>query len=167
MSQDTTAAPDAVAALDVSFDGELPASVDAAAVRRMATVARVLDDGVRVPGTDARIGIDPVLGILPGAGDAVAAGLSLYVVVESARLGVSFGTLVRMLATIAADVALGSIPVVGPVLDALFKANARNLELALSDLAVADGGERDDGDDTRETTANGPVEIEVTAHSSS
>jgi len=120
-----------------------------------------------VPGTDARIGIDPVLGILPGAGDAVAAGLSLYVVVESARLGVSFGTLVRMLATIAADVALGSIPVVGPVLDALFKANARNLELALSDLAVADGGERDDGDDTRETTANGPVEIEVTAYSSS
>lgn len=163
MSRDTTA----VAALDVSFDGELPASVDAAAVRRMATVARVLDDGIRVPGTDARVGLDPVLGLVPGAGDAVAAGLSLYIVVESARLGVPIRTLVAMLATVAADLALGSIPVVGPVVDALFNANVRNLERALSALAVPAGeddpGNGDEDGDTRDGATDGPVEIEVTA----
>lgn len=160
MTDDTTPVPDAVAALDVSFDGELPPTVDEAAIRRMATVARVLDDGIRVPGTDARIGLDPLIGVMPGAGDAVAAGLSLYVVVESARLGVSFGTLVEMLATVTADAALGSIPLAGPVLDAFFKANVRNLELALSDLAVAAGDGGDGGE--RATASDGPVEIEVT-----
>lgn len=153
MNTDTTPVPDAVTALDVAFDGELPASVDTAAVRRMATVARVLDSGFRVPGTNMRIGIDPILGVVPGAGDAVAAGLSLYIVLESARLGVSFGTLVRMLATILADAVVGSIPLVGPVIDAFFRANVRNLQLALSDLAVDAG---------RDATPGEPVEIEVT-----
>jgi hypothetical protein len=159
MAEDTTTLPDPVAALDVAFEGTLPASVDEAAVRRMATVARVLDDGFRIPGTDARIGIDPILGIVPGAGDAVAAGLSLYVVLEAARLGVSFGTLVTMLATIAADAALGSIPVVGVVIDAVFKANVRNLELALSDLVV---DEREASGDDRDADSASPVVIEVT-----
>jgi hypothetical protein len=116
---------------------ELPPTVDEAAVRRMASVSRLLDERVRIPGTGFDVGLDPILGAIPGAGDAVAAGLSLYIVLESARLGVSFTTLLRMLANVAIDVAVGSVPVVGVLFDALWKANVRNVELALEDLADA------------------------------
>ncbi|WP_336328779.1 DUF4112 domain-containing protein [Halovenus sp. HT40] len=122
---------------DVDYDGELPESVDEAALKRMETVAYILDESVRVPGVGVRIGIDPVLGALPFAGDVVSGAFSLYIVAESAYLGVSFRTLVEMLANITIDVAGGSIPYVGTVVDALWKANKRNVALALEDLAEA------------------------------
>jgi hypothetical protein len=115
------------------FD-DLPASVDEAAVERMRTVAYLLDESVGIPGTDLEVGLDPLVGAVPVVGDVVSAGLGLYVVLESAYLGVTFTTLVRMLANVALDVAGGSVPYVGVVVDALFKSNKRNLELALRDL---------------------------------
>ncbi|GAA0259286.1 DUF4112 domain-containing protein [Haladaptatus pallidirubidus] len=139
---------------EFDFDGELPDTVNRAAIERMRTVARVFDDLVRVPGTDFRVGIDPVLGALPGVGDVISAGLSLYIVLEAAWLGVSFTTLLRMIGNIAIDVVGGSIPIVGGIVDAVWKANRRNLELVLSDLANEPGSEGfGDGDDV--------VEIEV------
>lgn len=124
---------------DDSFEGpvDVPPTVDEAAVRRMEFVSRLLDESVRVPGTEFRFGLDPVLGLIPGSGDALAAGLSFYIVVESARLGVSYNTLLRMLGNVAVDVAVGSVPVVGDLFDAFWKANVRNLELAIDDLATA------------------------------
>jgi hypothetical protein len=116
-------------------DIDLPESVDRAAVERMRTVAHLLDDAVRVPGTGFRVGVDPVLGLLGGVGDLIAAAGSLYVVAEAARLGVSYGTLLRMLANVTLDVAVGTVPVVGDLLDAIWKANRRNVDLALEDLA--------------------------------
>jgi hypothetical protein len=141
---------------DDAFHGDvdLPPTVDEAAVRRMRFVSRLLDDRVRLPGTDFRVGLDPVLGALPGAGDAVAAGLSLYVVAESARLGVPFTTLLRMLANVAIDVAVGSVPVVGVLFDAVWKANVRNVELALDALTDATDDAFDEG-------GSEPVTIEV------
>jgi len=124
-------------AFDVAID-DLPDSVDRAAVARMRLVARVLDDSVRIPGTGFRIGLDPLLGLLPVAGDAVSGALSLYIVAESARLGVPYSTLLRMLAHIAIDVTGGSVPVVGDLFDAVWKANTRNVSLALDDLRDGD-----------------------------
>lgn len=112
----------------------LPASVDEAAVRRMRTVAYVLDESVPVPGTDRRVGLDPLLGAVPVVGDAVSGAISLYVVLEAARLGVSYGTLLRMIANVAVDVAGGALPVVGDLFDAVWKSNRRNLRLVLADL---------------------------------
>jgi hypothetical protein len=137
---------------DVDYDGELPRSVDEAALKRMESVAYILDESVRVPGIGVRIGIDPVLGALPVAGDVASAAISLYIVAESAYLGVSFGTLVEMLANITIDAAGGSIPYVGTVFDAVWKANKRNVTLALEDLAEAmetdgSGGRSGDGVD--------------------
>ena len=114
----------------------LPASVDRAAVERMQTVAYVLDEGIRVPGIDYRIGLDPLIGVLPGAGDLLTGGLSLYIVLESARLGVSYTTLLRMIANITVDVAAGTVPVAGDLFDAVWKANKRNFELVLDDLTT-------------------------------
>ena len=114
----------------------LPDSVDEAAVQRMRFVARLLDDSIRLPGTEFRIGLDPIVGLLPVAGDAVAAALSGYIILESARLGVSYLTLLRMLANVGVDFAVGSVPVVGDIFDVAWKANVRNLQLALADLGV-------------------------------
>lgn len=131
---------------DVAFEEGLPPSVDRGAIRRMRTVAYLLDESVRVPGTSFRIGIDPVIGVLPVAGDLVTATLSLYIVAESARLGVSYRTMVVMLANISLDVAGGSVPYVGGLFDAAWKANRRNVALVLEDLAAGAGpGDRDEG----------------------
>lgn len=132
---------------------ELPQSVDRAAVERMQTVAYVLDEGLRVPGTDFRIGVDPLIGVLPGAGDVLTGGLSMYIVLEAARLGVSYGTLLKLIANVCVDVAGGAIPVVGDVFDAVWKANKRNVELVLNDLATDHGSTTGSEHD--------PVEIEV------
>ena len=114
----------------------LPDSVDEAAVQRMQFVARLLDDSIRLPGTEFKIGLDPIVGVLPVAGDAVAAALSGYIILESARLGVSYLTLLRMLANVGVDFAVGSVPVVGDIFDVAWKANVRNLRLALADLGA-------------------------------
>lgn len=140
---------------DVDYDGELPASVDEAALDRMETVAYALDESVRVPGIGVRIGIDPVLGAVPVAGDVAGAALSLYIVAESAYLGVSLTTLVEMLVNITIDVAGGSVPYAGTVVDTVWKANRRNVTLALEDLAEAVAT---DGSGTRTDDA---VEIPV------
>ncbi|OLZ40051.1 hypothetical protein A6E15_03235 [Natrinema saccharevitans] len=125
---------------------DLPAAVDDAAVTRMRVVAHALDEGVSVPGTDFRIGLDPIVGVLPGAGDTVAGAVSLYLVAEAARLGVSLSTLVRMVANVGVDTVIGSVPVLGVAFDAVWKANKWNLKLALQDLAD-EGGETDTGPD--------------------
>lgn len=120
---------------DVDVDGELSESVDVAALKRMRAVARILDDGMRLPGTNFRFGIDPIVGILPGGGDAVASLVSLYIVFEASRLDVARETLVQMLVNIAIDTVGGSVPVLGTLFDAFWKSNKRNVELALRDLA--------------------------------
>jgi hypothetical protein len=120
---------------DVEYDGEIPDSVDRAALERMETVAYVLDESIEIPGTDYSVGADPVLGALPVAGDVVSAAFSLYIVAESAYLGVSYTTLLGMLANITVDTVGGAIPYAGTVFDAVWKANKRNVGLALRDLA--------------------------------
>jgi hypothetical protein len=117
------------------YDGEIPPGVDEAALHRMEAVAHALDESVRIPGTNARVGLDPILGAVPVTGDLISGAVSLYIVAESARLGVSRATLLRMIANIAIDVVGGSVPYVGTLFDSFWKANVRNVERALADLA--------------------------------
>ncbi|AEH35670.1 DUF4112 domain-containing protein [Halopiger xanaduensis] len=130
----TGSADDIETALE-EFEDDIPATIDQSALDRMHVVARVLDEGMRVPGTNFRFGLDPIVGILPGAGDTAVGVVSLYIVAEAARLGVSLSTLGRMLANIAVDVIGGSVPVLGVLFDAFWKSNKWNVVLALEDLA--------------------------------
>jgi hypothetical protein len=148
--------------LSDAFDDRLknvPESVDRAALERMRTVAYVLDDSIRVPGTDYRVGLDPLLGTIPVVGDIASGALSLYIVLESARLGVGYTTLLAMIANVSIDVVGGTIPYVGTVFDAVWKTNKRNLELVLEDLTDddSDGGH----DDESSESESGGVKIEV------
>jgi len=143
-----------------SLTMDLPESVDEPALRRVKTVARVMDEAVRVPGTNTWVGLDPVLGVVPGAGDAVAAGVSLYIVAEAAYLGVPLTTVVRMLANVTADAVLGSIPVLGPVFDTFLKANTWNVSYL--EEFVADAASEGDAAHASTDEEDGPVTIEVT-----
>lgn len=109
-----------------------------AALQRTRAVARILDESVRVPGTTFRIGVDPVLGVLPISGDIAAALLSLYIVLEAARIGVPSRTLALMGINIAVDIVSGSVPVLGTLFDAVWKANVRNVELLEEQIEKSD-----------------------------
>lgn len=97
--------------------------------RRARDLARILDSAFRVPGTRFRFGLDPLLGLVPGLGDAVGGGFGLYLLFQAYRAGAPAIVMFRMFANIAADVVLGGVPVVGDLFDAGYKANLRNLSL--------------------------------------
>ncbi|MEZ3116140.1 DUF4112 domain-containing protein [Halobaculum sp. MBLA0147] len=141
---------------------QLPESVDRAAVERLSTVAYLLDECIELPG-GVSVGLDPLVSAVPGVGDALSTGLSLYVVAEAAYLGVSYGTVVRMLGNVAVDTVGGSVPVVGIAFDALWKTNRMNLELLVADLADDGAGADTPGETavegaTGEDTATGDAD---------
>jgi len=93
-------------------------------------LAQLLDGAVTIPGTDLRVGLDPILGaLLPELGDALTAVLSLTLLVVAHRERVPRVVLWRMLINIALDAILGAIPLLGDVFDFAFKANEKNLAL--------------------------------------
>lgn len=90
----------------------------------------LLDGAIRIPGTDLRIGLDPILGaLLPELGDALTAVLSLTLLAVAYRERVPKLVLWRMLVNVALDAILGAIPLVGDLFDFAFKANEKNLAL--------------------------------------
>ena len=106
--------------------------------------ARWLDAGIRIPGTNQRFGLDPILGLIPGAGDAVGAVLAGWILVEAARLGASRATLLRIAANVALDAGLGAVPFLGDIFDFAWKANLRNVALLERHLAAPGQAERAD-----------------------
>lgn len=98
-------------------------------LRRVRTVARVLDDLIPIPGTSWRVGLDPLLGLVPGVGDWVGWAASLHILVSAARSGADAATLARMAGNVVLDAFVGAVPVLGDAFDLAWKANARNLRL--------------------------------------
>jgi hypothetical protein len=96
---------------------------------RLRGIATVLDDAVRIPGTRIRFGLDALLGLLPGAGDAVTGAVAAYAIVLAARLGAPPVVIARMTMNVLIDVATGTIPVLGDIFDVGWKANRKNVQL--------------------------------------
>jgi hypothetical protein len=103
---------------------------------RLRGIATVLDDAVRVPGTKIRFGLDALLGLVPGAGDAVTGGVAAYAIVIAARLGAPPIVIARMAMNVLIDVATGTIPVLGDIFDVGWKANRKNVKLLEKYLAT-------------------------------
>lgn len=99
------------------------------ALKRARTMATFLDDAIPIPVVGYRVGIDPIVGLLPVSGDAVGAVLSSHIIAEAAFAGVPPKTLARMAAYVALDAVGGSVPIAGDVFDAVWKANQRNVAL--------------------------------------
>ncbi|HYE00892.1 MAG TPA: DUF4112 domain-containing protein [Alphaproteobacteria bacterium] len=119
--------------------------------RRLEQIAQVMDSAFTVPGTEYRFGLDFLIGLVPGIGDAITTGIGAYLVWEARRLGAPKTLLIRMAGNVAIDGVVGSVPLIGDLFDAGFKANRRNLRLLTDwldrtfgpdtvDLVMADGG---------------------------
>ena len=105
-------------------------------VKHLRRLARLLDSAIPLPG-GFRIGLDGMLGLIPGVGDAVGASLSTYIVVQAARLGASPVQLLRMMLNVLLETLIGTIPVLGDLFDFAWKANERNMALLEAQLQRA------------------------------
>lgn len=114
-------------AIDETDGTELLDASSAAALRRVRALASLLDDGVEIPVVGVKVGIDPLLGLAPVSGDILSGVLSLYIPLESARLGMSSSSVATMLAEIGIDAAAGAVPLVGNVFDVFWRPNRRNV----------------------------------------
>ena len=101
----------------------------AEAQRRLQRIAKLMDSQVRVPGIGLRIGADAVLGLVPGFGDILTGAIGAYLIYEAQRLGIPRSAIVRMVANIAVDTAIGTIPLFGDIWDFFFRANDRNMQI--------------------------------------
>ena len=93
------------------------------------SMARLMDDQFVLPGTKFRFGLDPLLGLLPVAGDLASFAMSASIVLTIARYGASGKVVALMLVNLALDTIIGSIPVLGNIFDFAYKANDRNVKL--------------------------------------
>lgn len=92
-------------------------------------LAHWMDDRFTIPGTNIRFGLDPVLSLIPGAGDWLAGLISTYFILLGVRADVPPAVVLRMGFNILIDVVVGSIPLLGDIFDVGWKANTKNAAL--------------------------------------
>ncbi len=98
-------------------------------LKKLDHLAWLLDSSIKIPGTNWRIGLDGLIGLIPGIGDLTAGAISSYILLQAVRMGVPALVIARMVLNIALESVLGVIPVIGDIFDFIFKANQRNVQL--------------------------------------
>lgn len=97
--------------------------------KKLDNLAWLLDSSIKIPGTSWKIGLDGILGLIPGVGDLAAGGLSTYILYQAVKLKVPKAVLARMALNVLLESVIGVIPIVGDLFDFIFKANQRNVNL--------------------------------------
>ena len=108
-------------------------------IARLDALASLMDTAIIVPGTEIRFGLDALIGLVPGIGDAITTAISLYIVNEARALGAPSLLVARMIANVALDGMVGAVPLVGDVFDVAFRANRRNMALLRDHLDAVEG----------------------------
>lgn len=106
-------------------------------LKRLDRIATLMDDQFELPIVRQRIGLDPIIGLIPGGGDWVVWLVSIYVFWEATRLGAPIRLLLKMAMNIGVDLLGGYTPVIGDVFDVVFKANRRNVEMLRAHFGAA------------------------------
>lgn len=101
---------------------------------RLEMLASLMDTALVIPGTNFRFGIDAIVGLMPGIGDALTTMVALYIVHEARQLGAPAHLVARMLSNVAIDSVVGAIPLVGDAFDVIWRANRRNVALLRAHL---------------------------------
>jgi hypothetical protein len=110
---------------------------------RITLLAKLLDNAFVIPGLNRRVGLDSVIGLVPGVGDAISAALASYIIWEARQLGLPRWKIARMIGNVAVDTALGAVPLAGDVFDIFFKANERNMRIIHDHLGTPKRGPRE------------------------
>jgi hypothetical protein len=124
-----------------------PSQADALA--RITALTKFLDSAFVIPGTNRRFGMDAVIGLVPGIGDAISTVLASYIIWEARQLGLPRWKIARMIGNVAVDTAIGAVPFAGDVFDVFFKANQRNLKIIHDHIGRKRGPRDIDGTATR------------------
>ncbi|NNE92405.1 MAG: DUF4112 domain-containing protein [Verrucomicrobiales bacterium] len=104
-------------------------------------MAWLLDECIRIPGTNFRIGLDPIIGLIPGGGETVSTILGAVVLGQAGNRGIPFKSLVKMGGNMLLNAGVGALPVVGDAFSAWFKSNSRNYQMLREYLDNEEGGE--------------------------
>lgn len=110
---------------DLPGFGSDPASVR----RRIEAMEAMLEGLFVIPGTNRRVGLDSLVGLIPVVGDIATAAMGAWIVWEARNLGMSKWQLTRMAANVGVDTLVGAIPFAGDLFDFLFKSNTKNLRI--------------------------------------
>jgi hypothetical protein len=121
----------------LAFDISRPRS-RAERIARIEWLSTLLDTAIVVPGTPIRFGLDALIGLVPGIGDAITTLLALYIVGEARALGAPRILIARMLANVALDGVVGAVPIAGDLFDVAWRANRRNVALLRQHLDRAE-----------------------------
>jgi hypothetical protein len=100
-----------------------------ATLNRIRKLSRLMDTAIRIPGIGFRIGLDPIIGLIPGAGDLVSTAFSAYIIYLATRFSIPSKDLRKMLFNIGLEAVAGTVPLVGDLFDAYYKSNIRNLAI--------------------------------------
>lgn len=92
-------------------------------------IAFALDELIRVPGTNFRIGLDPILGLIPYGGEAVSSIIGCYLLADAGKKGIPFRTLMKMSGNVIVNATVSTVPIVGDLFSAWFKSNSRNYQM--------------------------------------
>ena len=98
-------------------------------LRRIDTAASWMDARFGIPGTRLRFGLDGLLGLIPGVGDAAGLAVSAWILAEAREAGASWPLIARMGLNVALDAIIGAVPLLGDLFDFAFKANRMNAQL--------------------------------------
>ena len=120
-------------AFSAGFSAAPPSRAES--VVRLEQLSALLDSAFKVPGTNVRLGLDSLIGLVPGIGDLVSTAVSSYIIWEARRLGLPRWKIARMIGNVALDTTVGAVPLLGDVADVFFKANRRNMRIIREHLA--------------------------------
>ena len=107
-------------------------------LNRIRKLSRLMDTSIRIPLTGFRIGIDPIIGLVPGAGDLISTAFSAYIIFLATRFGIPRQDLAKMIFNVGLEAVVGTVPLVGDLFDAFYKSNIRNLAILEQHLTVVE-----------------------------
>ena len=105
---------------------------------RLKRLSHNLDEAITIPGTERKIGIDPIIGLIPGGGDLIGGVISIYIMYAGIKMGMPKATIIRMFGNVALEFVIGCIPIIGDLFDATWKSNQRNVKL-IEDSVTSEG----------------------------
>ena len=105
---------------------------------RLKRLSHNLDEAITIPGTERKICIDPIIGLIPGGGDVIGGVISIYIMYAGIKMGMPKATIIRMFGNVALEFVIGCIPIIGDLFDATWKSNQRNVKL-IEDSVTSEG----------------------------
>ncbi len=98
-------------------------------LNRIRKFSRLMDTAFGIPGTKFRIGLDPIIGLIPGLGDLISTVISGYIIYLAMRFNLPKDLLRKMIFNVGLESVVGTVPFIGDLFDAYYKSNIRNLEI--------------------------------------